>query len=174
MLLLLGIPLTCAAQFKCVHADGKVSFQQMPCAEGSKSNNLDIRPGSGSITGTTEAQKRNWAAIARGMPEVGMTLKDLEAAMGQPSKANLAQYGPNTHDQLIYYRSSRTIYVYLRNGVVTSVQNQAGGEIKVGEPYREPCPTPVQIKELEFEASRIANRDNQEMHTALAKARVCR
>lgn len=104
-----------------------------------------------------------------------MTVKDLLEAMGQPDKANLAQYGSNTHDQLIYYRGDRTWYVYVRNGVVSSIQNQAGGRIDLPEVAQHAkCPTPEQLKQLEFDASRISNRDNHAVQAELARARVCR
>jgi hypothetical protein len=174
---LLGIALVVSqgaqAQYKCKQADGKIAYQQSPCAEGASAQKLDLTPSSGPATTSGERQS-DWSAIARGEPKVGMTVKDLEQALGKPSRVNLAQYGPNTDDQLIYYRGNRTLYVYVRNGVVASIQNTEGGEIKVDSPSPKPCLTPQQIRELEFEASRIVNRGNAGMHDALAKARACR
>jgi hypothetical protein len=37
-----------------------------------------------------------------------------------------------------------------------------------------PCPTPQQLREMEYEASKIANRDNGLMQYKLGEARRCR
>ena len=39
---------------------------------------------------------------------------------------------------------------------------------------RAPCPTPQKIRELEFEASKISNRNNSSVQAELADARRCR
>jgi hypothetical protein len=62
----------------------------------------------------------------------------------------------------------------VRNGVVTSFHDQAGAAPKVPETAESRCPTPQQIKAMEFEASRIANRANHRLWSQLARARACR
>jgi hypothetical protein len=160
------------AQFKCTQPDGKVSFQQSPCAADSSSKKLELReqamPGAAAVPASS-----NWAAIATGRPAVGMTAKELEGAMGLPNVANLAQQGSDTADLFVYYRGNRTILVYVRNGLVTSIENRAGGEIGSNAEPRQ-CPTPYQMKNLEFEASKIANRGDSPAARALASARACR
>lgn len=52
-------------------------------------------------------------------------------------------------------------------------QPAAGPESASAGPQSRDCPTPQQIKSLEFEASKIANRKNAGMQDRLARARVC-
>lgn len=68
---------------------------------------------------------------------VGMTPAELRQAMGQPDKVNAAQYGERAQDQLVYYRPGQTIYVYTKEGEVTSFQNAAGSPVEA----RKSCPT---------------------------------
>jgi hypothetical protein len=107
------------AQYKCVR-DGKVSFQELPCAANEAASKLDVPP----------ARKAAPAAAA---------------ASPQPDWA----------------------------GIVRRGQPRSGEEEPV-ESSRRPCPTPQQIRELEFEASRIENRNRRWIHRDLADARACR
>lgn len=162
------------AQFKCLQADGKVAFQQLPCAAGDRATPLKLTPGSPAVPPATDARRiPNWPAIARSEPAVGMTLSEMKQAMGEPDVANLAQYGANTSDQLIYRKGNRTLYVSLQGGVVTSIQITGAEEVRAA-PAKTACPSPQQIKALEFEASRIANRENQSLQAELARAIACR
>lgn len=178
LLALLSAPLACAAQYKCVQPDGKTAFQQMPCAEGSSSKKLEMAPAA--ATGAApEARKSHWAAIARGAPEVGMSRRELDSAMGQPDKVTQGQRGADSEDELTYHRGDSTHTVTLRNGVVTSVQRRDGAEdTKVAGPRKEApkrsCMTPAQIRDLEFQASKIENRQNHALRHMIADQKACK
>ena len=108
---------------------------------------------------------------------VGMTRRELDQAMGTSDKINAAQYGASYQDQLIYNRDGRTLYVYTKDGVVSSIQNTDSAPV-VAAPLQKPCPSPSEIRDIEIEISKIMNRDNHELQTLLHKrlldARTCR
>ncbi len=111
---------------------GKV-LQQAPCVDGKK---VDARP-SGALGGNLlggknlEAERAKetrrqhlQAAIEQRRPIVGMSIAELNSAVGSPTRRNSSDYGRGTEDQLIYERGDRTLYVYARDGQVTSVQDR--------------------------------------------------
>lgn len=157
------------AQYKCTDAGGKVSFQELPCASNEATSRLPVPSGEAGAP----ARQPNWGAIARGEVKVGMTLKELKQAMGEPDKTSSSEYESGTEDELTYYRGNRTLFVSVRNGVVNSVRNTELRDTKP-EPTRSRCPTPQQIRDLEFEASRLDNRGNERLRRELAQARGCR
>lgn len=56
-----------------------------------------------------------------------MTRGELDRVMGtKPNKINSSLYASGRKDQIIYYQSGRTLYVYAENGVVSAVQEQEG------------------------------------------------
>ena len=172
---LLAAPTLCLAQYKCVQSDGKVAFQEMPCAAGASSQKLGV--GSGGVGAA--AGNGHWSAIARGVPEVGMTRTELDAAVGRPDKTSTAQNGTNSDEIRTYNKSERTYEVTVRNGVVSSVSAKAPETTTTtttttaAEPRRS-CPTPAQIRDMEFEAAKIANRDNYALRSQIADAQACR
>ena len=106
---------------------------------------------------------------------VGMTAEELNLALGKPDKTNAAQYGVDSRNQLIYYRNGRTLYVYADNGVVSAIQDTEGP----ATPSRQTrCPSAKEIREIELEKSKIANRDDarlqSELTTRLLDAKACR
>ena len=129
------------AQFKCMTADGKPSYQQTACQGSSRSEKLDmsntaLADPSGATTGADSTRRKllvmqQQAAIAQAItnryPIVGMTVGDLNMAMGSPDVVNSSDYGRGLEQQAIYYRGDRTLYAYIRAGNVTAVQDTAGG-----------------------------------------------
>lgn len=97
---------------------------------------------------------------------VSMTRAELDDAMGNPDKVNSGQYGASAQDQLVYYRRGRTLYVYTRDGVVTSIQNTEGAP--AARP-RGTCGSPEDIRRIELRMSAYMNRDNQALQTELQK-----
>ena len=155
------------------------TFSQQPCGPDATAVGSKPAPqkpdAAGAASDAASAPRRpNWSAIARGVPEVGMTARELESAMGAPSERNAGRNGAGSDDQLVYRRDNRTIYVYVRNGVVTAVQEQSGGQAAAAAPEKAACPTPAAIRALEYEDSKIANRDNFALRSELATARACR
>jgi hypothetical protein len=95
-------------------------------------------------------------AMANGEPAIGMTREQLTQAMGQPHRANLGQYGDSRQDQLIYERPGGTLYVYIRDEKVSSIQNSVG--------YKRPprnCPSSLEIRNAETAAGSITLSDDE-------------
>lgn len=150
---------------KCTGPDGKVSFQDAPCA--GKGEALTVRPSGGDapVPGSAAASKAEAdvaaihrradirAAIERREPMVGMTTAELDEAMGQPSRVNLANYNGKQHNQLIYERGARTYYVYTDGGYVRSIQDteSVGGSRKAAVR----CLSATEIRNMETSASSI-------------------
>ncbi|WIV97487.1 DUF4124 domain-containing protein [Kinneretia aquatilis] len=155
---------------KCTGADGRVLYQELPCAGGKE---VDIshagRANPAAISSAqveiATASRRSAVAqaIARGEPLVGMTEAELTQAMGAPDRSNLGNYGGVQSHQLIYDRGVRTWYVYTRNGAVSSIQNTE----RIGAPERQrvaqPCPSPLAIRNMETSASSRSLREAEQV-----------
>jgi Domain of unknown function (DUF4124) len=170
------------AQYRCTQADGSTAYQQAPCPTGQAEQRIKAPPPATPEQNAAAARARAMnAAILGGYPIVGMTRIELERAMGGlPDKANLAQYGADRKDQLIFYRGDRTIYVYTENGLVTSIQNTAGSPLQVSQrptAPAKPCPSPTTIRDIEIRMSEFSNRGNDRLLAELARqlkeAREC-
>lgn len=148
---------------KCTGADGKVAFQDAPCM--GKGETLNIRSAPGKI-GTAESPATDWkakeaesdkrseiyAAIERREAVIGMTLEQLQQAMGLPNRLNTGDYQSGSKDQRIYDRNGRTWYVYTAGNFVTAVQTSA----TVGAASKPTvCPGPLEIRNAETSASSI-------------------
>ena len=118
--LVAGLPPAWAVQ-KCVGQDGKVSYQEAPCASTAKSAEaVKLDP----VPPTTPLDSKINAAIATSSIVVGMTAAQVRRSWGSPSKINrtVGSYGAN--EQWVYQRENyQAQYVYLENGVVTSIQS---------------------------------------------------
>lgn len=167
---------------KCTDAStGKVTYSDGPCASSEGSQRM-TGLGANVLGAAAERPDHVRAAIAAKRPAVGMTLAELERAIGRPDKVNVAQYGAEFKDQLIYYTDTRTLYVYTTNGVVTAIQNTDGGRpmAHAAPVYSAParqCPSAREIRDIEFEISKIENRGRPqvlaELHRQLGSARAC-
>ncbi len=152
---------------KCTGADGKVAFQDAPCMGRGETLNIRSAPGK---TGTAESTAPDWkakaaesdkrseiyAAIERREAVIGMTLEQLQQAMGLPNRLNTGDYQSGSKDQRIYDRNGRTWYVYTAGNLVTTVQTSAtvGAAIKPTV-----CPGPLEIRNAETSASSITLSD---------------
>lgn len=194
-LLLTAASLPALAQFKCRQADGATAYQQTPCS-GSQTEQRAGSPAPAPVAApaapadasgqaaaarvkvlAAEADRkmRIRAAIESRQPLVGMSRAELDLAMGNPDKINADQYGARSKNQLIYYRGDRTLLVYTTDGMVTAIQNRDGVPSST---RKTPCPTETEIRNIEVEMSKIANRGNERLQASLAskleKARACR
>lgn len=152
---------------KCM-IDGKVVFQDADCP--GKGEAIHVRPARGHAPADAPASSDSTsnaaaevaainrraeirAAIERGEPLIGMTESELSQAIGRPNRANLANYNGTPHNQLIYERGGRTLYVYTDAGIVKAIQNTES----VGASRRAAvrCPTPQEIRSMETSASSI-------------------
>jgi len=160
------LPVVAAAQYKCVGADGRTSFQQVPCADAVRTERLDLSSsapadpaGAREAAASTQRQLSalQWQsavnqAITGGYPLVGMSVVDLDRALGAANGVDTADYGRGVEEQRIYRRGPRMWYVYTRAGVVTAIQNTAGGDPSLAA--RRNCPT---RQELDNEATRLSS-----------------
>lgn len=169
--------LTCQSAFavnKCTGPDGVVTYQDAACASSSKSAEKiraqDNSPGiDRSVEGGAARSKLELArlqqrtailsGINRGEPVIGMTTSQLAQAMGSPDRINAGNYNGRLHDQLIYHRNGRTLYVYTENGVVRSIQNTEGshGSASASPANNRPCPTPLEIRNARTSANSITD-----------------
>ena len=148
---------------KCTDADGKSVFQDAPCL--GKGTTLDIRSAPGK-KGLAESPATDWkaraaeldkrsdiqAAVERREAVIGMTLEQLQQAMGLPDRLNTGDYQSGSKDQRIYDRNGRTWYVYTAGNLVTAVQTSA----TVGAALRPTvCPSSLEIRNAETSASSI-------------------
>lgn len=159
------LPFSALAQYKCIAPSGSVSFQQTPCAAGARSQKLDLPAvAPASPTDMSSAAERSarevaavdWrVAVRRAIdsryPIVGMTVGELVQAVGHPRTINTADYGRGFEEQRIYVGAQRTWYVYTRAGVVTAVQDVAGGDPVLAK--QENCPSDQWVRDEETSLS---------------------
>lgn len=164
--LVAGAALVCCQAWavnKCT-IDGQVVFQDTACP--GKGEAIKVSPASGhaqTVTANEGAARARAelaevnrkadirAAMERGEPVIGMTEAEVVQAMGQPNRANLANYNGTPHNQLIYERGGRTLYVYTDGGIVKAIQN-AESVAGVSRPAVR-CPSPLEIRAMETSAS---------------------
>lgn len=150
---------------KCTGPDGKVTFQDVPCAGGT-GEKLHIRPASGQGGGnaaTAQAQARieklkrdneMSEAIRMHKPLVGMSEAQLQEAMGPATKVNANNYKGVQSAQVIYERPTESWYVYTTNGFVESIQHRPGAPLANAPPAANArCPTEFEIKNAITSAS---------------------
>lgn len=108
------------AAYKCIDTNGRTIFQQTQCKRGEVQTELNIRI----PPPLTAAQQRILRATATGEVTRGMTAAQVESSWGSPSKINRSVGSYGSHEQWIYDRgNSRSQYIYLENGIVTSFQS---------------------------------------------------
>ena len=170
---------------KC-QVDGRVVYQELPCP--GKGEAINATPAAGHTAAgsdgglariraeSAEADRRIGIrmSIERREPAIGMTEDELTQAMGRPHRVNLANYNGVEHDQLIYERGGRTIYVYTRAGIVRSIQN-TDNHTRPAAGQQPRCLTPQEISALETSASSITLGDAERAarRREIADARKC-
>lgn len=169
---------------KCT-VNGKTVYQDAPCHGGGTA--IDARPNGafGEAVPATQSRRSqprgddvpvNHQAVLNGMatgkPAVGMTENQLEIAMGRPQRINSGDYQGRQRDQLIYERDGVTYYVYVRDGVVSSVQRSEG--YRSSRPQKR-CPTSIEIRNLETSANSatISSRERRELQHEVWRAKNC-
>lgn len=167
------------AAYKCVGSDGRTTFQELPCAASATQSAVRVAPPPPASSGTVErsASERSAinVAILQSYPLRGMTLKELQQAMGNPTRINTGDYDGGYTEQRIYERAGGTIYVYTDNGIVRSIQTTEA--IRRPEPVRSAraCASEFDIKNEEVSANSITLSDEQrrERQKKIAAMRAC-
>lgn len=168
---------------KCKGPDGKVSFQDAPCAgQGEK---MQVRPASGHANPAAQADAQARTdkiksdnamaeAIRTHKPLVGMTAAQLQESMGTPTRVNASNYNGVPHDQVIYERPDETWYVYTRNGRVEAFQHTPAINGTARAPSG-PCPTAHEIRSAEISATSmtVGDAERAERLRAVTEMRKC-
>ncbi len=171
---------------KCTGPDGKVQFQDAPCA--GKGETITVRPASGHANASSaesaartraeiagiESRSQTNAAIARGEPLVGMTRAELDQAMGAPTRVNADNYQGVQKDQIIYERPRATWMVYAEAGKVSSIQHRPAINAASSAPPVL-CPTPFEIRNMQVSASSstLGDRERAERQRQISEAMRC-
>lgn len=114
-------------------------------------------------------------AIRLEKPLVGMTLAQLQQAMGTATKVNANNYNGTLKNQMIYERPQETWYVYTLNDVVESIQNRPGAPAG-GAATAVQCPSPHEINNAITSASSITLSETErgERWRAIRIMQACR
>ncbi|MFO1253276.1 MAG: DUF4124 domain-containing protein [Inhella sp.] len=173
------------AQYQCRQPDGATRFQQTPCAAGEAETALKLPARSPAPPPpSTEARRAQLdeldrrvavrKAIEAGQPLVSMSLAELDLALGRAEDVQSGQQGGAHYEHRFYSRNGRQYAVTTQNGIVTAVQERALPPTERAQP----CASAREIRDLEIEISKIANRDNArlqvDLQRRLAEARACR
>lgn len=115
-------------------------------------------------------------AIRTHKPLLGMTLAELQKAMGVPTKVNADNYNGTQREQVIYERSQETWLVYTRSGVVESIQHRPGAPIgRAPTRTAGPCPSQHDIRNAITSASSMTLSDAErvERWRAIKEMQAC-
>lgn len=160
------------AAYKCQDAQGAITYQDRPCLSGGK----ELTPastGTGSISYSTsdaealakQAQSKRdvetLRAIQQREPAIGMTLAELNLAMGRPDAVNPSNYNGRLHNQLIYNRGQRRLYVYTDGGKVTAIQDRSNPSAPKPLPAGQRCPTSIEIQNARNSANSTSLTEDQ-------------
>ena len=147
---------------KCTGADGKVVYQDAPCM--GQGERLNVLPANGSASdaavGNAQAELNKLTrdnelaeAIRTHKPLVGMTVAQLQEAMGLATTVNADNYQGVQREQVIYMRPNETWYVYTRSGIVESIQNRPGAPYGDTRKAQIACPSQHEIRNAKVSAS---------------------
>lgn len=162
LFVLLSLALSPAwAVHKCTGTDGKVTFQEAPCASSAKTEAMRIDSPDSPPPSEAELRWRSELnrALLRGEPLVGMSEVDLQRAMGQPTRS-LSGSG-TAQNQYVYERGGRAWYVSTRQGRVASVQSELRTELAQPAAPQANCPSPLAFRNLETSASSTTRQDSE-------------
>ena len=129
------VPALCFAQaYKC-KVDGKTIYQGTPCPDGGEKVNMLGAGHADPSSPVTNYYRREGARLDRqektdeainlGKVAIGMTSDHVVQSWGKPTKINKTINASGTSEQWVYDRGriGQSQYVYLSNGVVTSIQS---------------------------------------------------
>lgn len=177
---LLMFALPAAAMFKCQTADGKTTFQEIPCATAEKQTSVRTYLPPPDPSGPAERPAAERSAINQAIvgsyPVRGMNLKELQSAMGAPSRINTGDYPGGFTEQRIYERQGGTLYVYTDSGIVQSIQTIESPRRAEPVPQARACASAFDIKNEEVSANSITLNDvqRQERYRKIERMRECK
>lgn len=117
----LALPATSTAAFKCESADGKVMFTDQPCPSNHKSESISIKKKEKSTYTSLPSNCSSYEVAEK--VSIGMAEAKAYDACGYPDDINRTQTAYGVQEQWVYGTFPRTSYVYIENGVVTSIQD---------------------------------------------------
>lgn len=110
-----------AELFKCPGKDGRVNYSDTPC-QGERGAKLNIKSDVPTLSDQLRAQTE--LAVIRRQVFIGMSRADVIRSWGMPSKINTTMNSDVLSEQFVYRRDGiNSRYVYIRNGVVTTIQD---------------------------------------------------
>jgi hypothetical protein len=155
---LLALAFPAAAVYRCASANGKTSFQEVPCAAGQTQTEVRTfaapsapdAPGAAAATGAPPGASVN-EAIGGRYAIRGMNLNELQMAMGDPVRIETGDYEGGYTEQRIYERPGGRVYVYTENGIVRSIQTTQSTRVAQRD-----CPSALEIRNEEVSANSIS------------------
>ena len=157
------------AIYKCITPEGRITFQDAGCA-GNGSASIIKQSASGpplqenknswggrsrSAVADAEAKIEIRTAINERRPAMGMTLGELEQALGLPQRVNTGTYQSGSSEQRVYDLHNPTWYVYTKGGTVTAFQSNTS----LKKPVQ--CPSSLEIRNVETSASSVTLTEAQ-------------
>lgn len=127
LLTALALPAVAQGQlYRCQADGGAVSFQQMPCPEGTPGQKLEARQVPTTVMGDNILQRAQRNTETRGQ----LTETDMVQRLGHPTVTNTDVFNGEVRQQHVYrYPDGSVRYVYTRDGVVQGAQvRPAGGK----------------------------------------------
>ena len=172
--------LPASAVYRCQTPDEKISFQETPCAATEKQSDVRTFAAPAAPAAANERSPAATSAINQAIvgsyPVRGMNLKELHAAVGNPSRINTGDYQGGYTEQRVYERLGGTLYVYTENGIVRSIQtSEAPHTTDTGQQARY-CPSAFEIKNEEVSANSITLTPEQrgERYRKIQRMRECK
>lgn len=117
----LALPALSFAAFKCESADGKVMFTDQPCPSNHTSETITVKKEKKSTYTPLPRNCDNYDVADK--INIGMTEAAAHDACGYPDDINRTQNAYGTQEQWVYGTFPHSAYVYIENGVVTSIQD---------------------------------------------------
>ena len=171
---LIALAFPAAAVYKCQGADGRTSFQEIPCAAVEKQT--EVRTFASPAAPQAQAERPAVQgpsvneAIAGRYPVRGMTLGELQSAMGDPVRVDTGDYEGGYTERRTYQRPGATIHVYTEDGIVRSVQTSQNTRVA-----QRPCPSAQDIRNEEVSANSISlnSSERRERQRRIQRMKAC-
>lgn len=109
------------ALYKCVDKRGLVAYQERPCeAKGTAGQEIELN---------IPKNKASSSGFTRKKIAVGMMEQEVIEAWGRPTHINTTVRSGSKSEQWVYRSLGGSEYVYLTDGIVTSIQTPFGSGV---------------------------------------------